>query len=164
MFHLNTRTQSTKYFLMIDEHLMTKPTKWPVHPAKTHLPSLIRVFAVCMKKHWALNYLLSVQWRLWSDWADAQADLSLCLANMSFCWFCHAAAQMIQFLSRLGIIIFHKRFYSESLIILLDFFRYSSFLHQDKLPNLHIYIQPHSPFPYPVSYVFSGTDEVGIWW
>ena len=28
------------------------------------LSSLIRVFVVCMKKHWALNYLLSAQWRL----------------------------------------------------------------------------------------------------
>ena len=36
------------------------------------LPSLIRVFADHMKKHWALNYLLSVQWRIWSDWGDAQ--------------------------------------------------------------------------------------------
>ena len=35
-------------------------------------------FAVGMKKHWALKYLLSTQWRLWSDWAVAQADLSLC--------------------------------------------------------------------------------------
>ena len=61
---------------------MTKPTKWTVRPAKTqirpvwsespsehsdqtgHLPSLIRVFAVRMKKHWALNYQLSTQWRL----------------------------------------------------------------------------------------------------
>ena len=52
-----------------------------VHPSKTgislgHPPSLIRVFAVHMKKHWTLNYLLSAQWRLWSDWADAQADQS----------------------------------------------------------------------------------------
>ena len=29
-----------------------------------HLPSLFRVFAVRVKKHWALNYLLSAQWRL----------------------------------------------------------------------------------------------------
>ena len=29
----------------------------------------------------------------WSDWADAQADLSLRWAHMSFCWFCHEAAQ-----------------------------------------------------------------------
>ena len=32
--------------------------------------------------------------RLWSDGADAQADLSLHLAHMPFCWFCHAAAHM----------------------------------------------------------------------
>ena len=27
-----------------------------------------------------------------SDWADAQADLSLGWAHMSVCWFCHEAA------------------------------------------------------------------------
>ena len=42
-----------------------------------HPPSLIRVFAVRMKKAWVLSYPLSAQRRLWSDWADAQADLSL---------------------------------------------------------------------------------------
>ena len=61
---------------------MTKPTNvcapsvdsdQPGHP-----PSLIRVFAVRMKKAWVLSYPISVQQRLWSDWADAQADLSLC--------------------------------------------------------------------------------------
>ena len=41
-----------------------------------HLPSLIRVFTVCMKKLWVLSYPLSAQWRLWSDWMDAQADLN----------------------------------------------------------------------------------------
>ena len=35
------------------------------------------------------------QRRLWSDWADAQADLSLCWAHMPFCWFCHEAAHFI---------------------------------------------------------------------
>ena len=29
----------------------------------------------------------------WSDWADAHADLSLHWSHMSFCWFCHEAAQ-----------------------------------------------------------------------
>ena len=38
-----------------------------------HPPSLIKVFTVCMKKAWVLNYPLSAQRRLWSDWADAQA-------------------------------------------------------------------------------------------
>ena len=42
-----------------------------------HLPSLISIFAVRMNKHWVLSYQLSAQRRLWSDWADAQADLSL---------------------------------------------------------------------------------------
>ena len=40
------------------------------------LPSLISVLAVRMNKAWVLSYPLSTQRRLWSDWADAQADLS----------------------------------------------------------------------------------------
>ena len=35
---------------------------------------------------------LSAMRRL-SDWADAQADLSLRWVHRSFCWFCHEAAQ-----------------------------------------------------------------------
>ena len=58
-------------------------------------PSLIRVFAVRMKKAWVLSYPLSAQRRLWSDWADTQADLSLRWAHMPFCWFCHEAAHII---------------------------------------------------------------------
>ena len=30
----------------------------------------------------------------WSNWADAQADLSLCWTHRSYCWFCHAVAQV----------------------------------------------------------------------
>ena len=62
-----------------------------------HLPSLIRVFAVRMKKAWILSYPLSAHQRLWSDWADlslpdqslirAQADLSLRLAHTHFVGF-----------------------------------------------------------------------------
>ena len=47
-------------------------------------PSLIRVFIVRMKKAWVLSYPLSAQWRLWSDWAKAQADLSLHWAHTHF--------------------------------------------------------------------------------
>ena len=69
---------------------MTKPTKWvcaqrrlrSASPSEDsdqpgHLPSLIRVFAVRMKKAWVLSYALSAQRRHWSDWVNAQADLSL---------------------------------------------------------------------------------------
>ena len=59
-----------------------------------HPPSLIRVFAVRMKKAWVLSYPLSAQRRLWSDWADAPADLSLRWVHMPFCWFCHDAAHI----------------------------------------------------------------------
>ena len=41
-----------------------------------------------------LSYPLSAQQRLWSDWVDAQADLSLRKAHMPLCWFCHEVAQM----------------------------------------------------------------------
>ena len=49
--------------------------------------SLIRVFAVHMKKAWVLSYPLSAQRRLWSDWADAQADLSLRWVHSHFVGF-----------------------------------------------------------------------------
>ena len=46
---------------------MTKPTKWPVCPAKTQISQCIRpvwsVFAVCLKKHWVLGYPLRAQRR-----------------------------------------------------------------------------------------------------
>ena len=52
-----------------------------------HPPSLIWVFAVRMKKPWVLSYSLSAQGRLWSDWADAQADPSLRRAHSGFVGF-----------------------------------------------------------------------------
>ena len=52
-----------------------------------HPPSLIRVFADRMKKAWVLSCALSAHRRLWSDWADAQADLSLRWAHIHFVGF-----------------------------------------------------------------------------
>ena len=63
----------------------------PVHPSS--LISLL--FTVRMKKSWVLSYPLSAQRRLQSDWVDAQPDLSLRWMHMSFYWFCHAAAHVI---------------------------------------------------------------------
>ena len=60
-----------------------------------HLPSLISVFAVRMKKAWVLSYPLSAQRRLWSDWADVQVDLSLRWAHSHFVGFCHEAAHIV---------------------------------------------------------------------
>ena len=52
-----------------------------------HPPSLIRVFTFCMKKAWVLSYPFSTKQRLWSDWADAQADPSLRWAHSHFVGF-----------------------------------------------------------------------------
>ena len=77
-------------------HLMTKPTKWHVHPAKTQISLGIRpvwseplLCAQWVAKDPSFHHVVSKDW---SDWADAQADLSLCWAHMLFCWFCHEAA------------------------------------------------------------------------
>ena len=45
------------------------------------------VFTVRMKKAWVLSYPWSAQWRLWSDWMDAQADLSLLWVHSHFVGF-----------------------------------------------------------------------------
>ena len=65
---------------------MTKPTKWPVRPAKTQISLCIcPVWSESsLKKAWILSYPLSAQRRLWSDWVDAQADLILRWAHMPF--------------------------------------------------------------------------------
>ena len=59
-----------------------------------HPPSLIRVFAVRSLGSWGPKLSSCGQRRLCSDWADAQADLSLRWAQRSFCWFCHEAAHI----------------------------------------------------------------------
>ena len=89
--------------------VMTKSTEWHVRPAKTRISlgirpvcSLIRVFAVRIKKAWVLSYPSGAQQRLWSDWANAQAGLSLHWAHRSFCWFCHEEAHIM-----LAIIMIH---------------------------------------------------------
>ena len=58
-----------------------------------HPPSLIRVFAVHMKKAWVLSYPLSPQqtlrlWLVLSDWTEAS------LGADSFCRFYHVAAHI----------------------------------------------------------------------
>ena len=73
----------------------TKPTKWP---AKTQISLNIcpvwSVFAVRSIGRWGPKLSSCGQRRLWSDWADAQTDLSLLLGAQSFCWFCHARAHV----------------------------------------------------------------------
>ena len=62
-----------------------------------HPPSLIRVFAVRMKKPLVLSYPLSAPRRLWSDWADAQADLSLRWVHTNFVGFIMSWPNYLQY-------------------------------------------------------------------
>ena len=82
------------------EPLHDKPNKMTCAPSEDsdqpgHPSSLIRVVTVRSVGSLGPNTSSCGQWRLWSDWADAQADLSLPWAHRSFCWFCHAAAQLL---------------------------------------------------------------------
>ena len=82
-------------------HLMTKPIKWHVRQAKTQIS-----LGICPV--WSESSLsasrklgsLATHWAhsedSWSDWADAQDELSLRWAHMPFCWFCHEAAHLIR--------------------------------------------------------------------
>ena len=91
--HSNTKT------ILLYQPPRDKTNKMACAPSEDsdqpgHPPSLIRVFALRMKKAWVLSYPLSAQRRLWLDWADAQADMSLRWAHIPFCWFCHEAVQL----------------------------------------------------------------------
>ena len=76
---------------------MTKPTKWLMRPAKTLISLDTQSDQSIRCSHeGALGPELPIRHsELWSDWADAQADLSLCWVHRSSCWFCHAAAHVI---------------------------------------------------------------------
>ena len=70
----------------------TKPKKWPVRPAKTH----IRLGGSDQSLRCALFRIAKDPKFLHADLADAQSDLRLCWAHISVCLFCCAVAQMIQ--------------------------------------------------------------------
>ena len=75
----------------------TKPTKSPVHPAKTLISlGICPVRSVSALSTWRKFESLANHQahnnELLSDLADAQADLSLRRAHKSFCWFCHDQA------------------------------------------------------------------------
>ena len=68
-------------------HLMTKPTKWLCTQR-----SLRSAWAQWVAKNPSFLHADSEDW---SDWADAQADLSHHWAHMSFYRFCHVPAHIV---------------------------------------------------------------------
>ena len=78
--------------LFIFEPPHDKTNKMNVRPAKTQIS-----LGICPV--WSESLLCAKDPRFlhadnedWLDWADAQADLGLRWAHMSFCWFGHEAA------------------------------------------------------------------------
>ena len=83
------------YHLLISQYepWHDKTNKMSVRPAKTQIslggcPGWSESsLGAQSQKAWALSYPLSAQRRLWSDWADAQADLSLRWVHSHFAGF-----------------------------------------------------------------------------
>ena len=82
-----------------NQHIECAPSEDSDQPG--HPPSLIRAFAVRMVKPWVLSYPLSAQRRLWADWADAQADLSLRWAHSHFVGFVMSLLKLFCSLNRI---------------------------------------------------------------
>ena len=85
-------------FIYEPAQVMTKPTKWHVHPGKTLISlGICPVWSessLCTQ--WVAKELsfLHADREDWLDWVDTQADLSLCWVHMPFCRFCHVLAQI----------------------------------------------------------------------
>ena len=60
-----------------------------------HLPSLIRIFTVRMKKAWVLSYHLSTKRRPCPGWSESS------LGSQPPCWFCHVAAHVFLLINQL---------------------------------------------------------------
>ena len=100
LFRCSAKPQIWLFFPnSINELPQDKTNKVAFAPSKDwdqpgHPPSLIRVFVVHSMGSSAPKFSSCGQRRLWSDWADAQADQSLRWAHMPFCWFCRKSAQV----------------------------------------------------------------------
>ena len=137
-------------------HCTTKPTKWLVRQAKTRISlGIPPVWWESSPSAWRNLGFLAIHWahsEAWSDWADAQTDLGFHWSHRSFCWFCHAAAQMHQFKTCCPSLYLDRRYYS------LPEANSSSIFHtRSRLMKLHGYAS--SPelllFPYVVSSRFN---------
>ena len=91
--------QTAVWFWPVTELPHNKTNKMTYAPSKTQISlGICPVWSVSSLSEWRNSGSLATHWghcKDWSDWADAQADLSLHWAHISFCWFCHKAAQLL---------------------------------------------------------------------
>ena len=77
-------------YSMAVSHSTTKPTKWPVCPAKTRIRMGIHpVWSESSLFVWRSIGSLATHWAYSEDWPACADVLSLRLVHRSFCWFCH---------------------------------------------------------------------------
>ena len=87
---INNQSWWCRIWFITNEPQHGKTNKVTVCPAKTQISLCIcPVWSESSLSAWRKlgSYPLSAQWRLWSDWADAQADLSLHWAHSHFVGF-----------------------------------------------------------------------------
>ena len=74
--------------------LMTKPTKWHMHPAKTQISLGIRpVWSESLLSAWRKVGSLAIHWVHSKD-SGCPGWSEFSLGTQSFCWFCHEAAHL----------------------------------------------------------------------
>ena len=89
---------NTKHYWYSMSRSPTKPTKWPVRQVKHQIiQSIDPVWSESSLSAWRNLGSLAIHWVHSEDWSDrvnAQADLSIHLVHMSFCWFCWAETRI----------------------------------------------------------------------
>ena len=81
---IDSRWDSVKPTKMLTSHVMTKPSKWHVCAVKTQISLGIHLVWADSVASGGPNLSSYGKQRLWSDWGDAQADLSLCWTHSQF--------------------------------------------------------------------------------
>ena len=72
-----------------------KTNKMTVRPVKTQISlGICPVWLESSLSAWRKLGASSTHWAHSEDWSDALPDMRLRWAHRSFCWFCHAAAQL----------------------------------------------------------------------
>ena len=88
--------------ILLSEPPHDKPAKWPLRPAKTQNSLGIRqVWSESSQSAWRNIQSSATHWAHCEALIrldGAQADLSLRWAHRSFCWFCHEAAQVVEWM------------------------------------------------------------------
>ena len=126
---------------------MTKPTKWPVCPAKTPISlgicPVYSVFAVCMKKPCVLTYPLSAQRWLWSDWGGCPGWSKSLLSAHAILLFCFVMLWLISVTERRN--QYHGRFFFQEAHPNIKHFHMMTFLNYDcsQLDSLKGYQTSH---------------------